>query len=37
LILVEEKPEALLDRFETYVAPQVDKAAWALRLNNTPN
>ena len=37
LILVEEDPEALLDRFETYVAPQVDKAAWALRLNNTPN
>ena len=37
LILVEEDPEALLDRFETYVAPQVDKAAWALGLNNTPN
>jgi uncharacterized protein (TIGR00730 family) len=37
LILVEEDPEALLDSFETYVAPQVDKAAWALRLNNTPN
>jgi len=37
LILVEEDPEALLDSFETYVAPQVDKATWALRLNNTPN
>jgi uncharacterized protein (TIGR00730 family) len=37
LILVEEDPEALLDSFETYVAPQVDKAAWALRLNNSPN
>ena len=37
LILVEEDPEALLDRFESYIAPQVDKAAWALRLNNTPN
>jgi len=37
LILVEKTPEVLLDRFETYVAPRVDKAAWALRLNNTPN
>ena len=37
LILVEENPAALLDRFATYVAPRVDKAAWALSLNGPPN
>ena len=33
LVLVEEDPAALLDRMAAYVAPKVDKAAWALRLN----
>jgi len=33
LILVEETPAALLDRMTAYVAPQVDKATWARRLN----
>ena len=37
LILVEETPAALLDRLATYVAPRVDKAAWALSLNGPPN
>jgi uncharacterized protein (TIGR00730 family) len=30
MVLVEERPEALLRRFETYQAPTVDKAALAL-------
>ena len=33
LILVEENPAPLLDRFAAYAAPRVDKAAWALSLN----
>lgn len=37
LILVEENPAALLDRMTAYVAPQLDKAAWALSLNGPPN
>ncbi len=37
LILVENNPAVLLDRFATYVPPRVDKAAWAKRLNDTPN
>ncbi len=32
LILLEDEPEALLDRLTAYEAPQIDKAAWALRL-----
>jgi uncharacterized protein (TIGR00730 family) len=32
MLLVDESPEALLDRFQAYQPPQVDKAAWALRL-----
>ncbi len=34
LILVDENPEALLEKFENYSAPKVDKAAWALKMNN---
>jgi len=37
LILVENDPVKLLDRFTAYVAPRLDKAAWALSLNNPPN
>lgn len=32
MVMVEEQPEALLDQFERYRAPIVDKAAWALQL-----
>jgi len=31
-LLVEDAPNALLDRFENYHPPQSDKAAWALNL-----
>jgi uncharacterized protein (TIGR00730 family) len=31
MVMVEENPDLLLDRFEHYQAPDVDKAAWALR------
>jgi uncharacterized protein (TIGR00730 family) len=37
LILEESAPAALLDRLATYVAPRLDKAAWAKRLNGPPN
>jgi uncharacterized protein (TIGR00730 family) len=37
LILEEATPAILLDRLATYVAPQLDKAAWAKRLNGPPN
>lgn len=37
LILVENDPAKLLDRFASYVAPRLDKAAWALSLNGPPN
>jgi uncharacterized protein (TIGR00730 family) len=32
MVLVEENPEALLERFAGYRPPQSDKAAWALNL-----
>jgi hypothetical protein len=32
MLLIGESPEALLDRFEKYRPPKVDKAAWALRM-----
>ena len=32
MVLVEEKPETLLERFAGYQPPQSDKAAWALNL-----
>jgi uncharacterized protein (TIGR00730 family) len=34
MILIERDPEALIERFEHYQAPVIDKAAWALRLNH---
>ena len=35
IVLVDEHPEKLLEKFETYQAPIVDKAAWALGLSNS--
>ena len=32
MVMVEEHPEALLEQFDQYRAPIVDKAAWALQL-----
>ncbi len=32
MVLVDDTPERLLDRFETYQAPHVDKGAWAKHL-----
>ena len=34
MILIDEDPEALLTKFETYQPPQVDKAAWVLQMSN---
>jgi len=34
MIIVEEEPEALLDRFESFRRPEVDKAEWILSLTN---
>jgi uncharacterized protein (TIGR00730 family) len=33
MILIERDPEALIERFEHYQAPVIDKAAWALSLD----
>ena len=33
MVLVEDNPEALLDRFETYQPPTGDKAAWILKMS----
>lgn len=33
MIIVEEEPEALLDRFEGFKQPEVDKAEWILSLS----
>jgi len=35
MVMVQDQPEALLDQFDHYRAPVVDKAAWALRLGET--
>jgi uncharacterized protein (TIGR00730 family) len=35
IVLIDEHPEGLLEKFETYQPPKVDKAAWALRLTNS--
>ncbi len=35
MLLVDENPEGLLKKFETYQPQKVDKAAWALSLENT--
>ncbi len=32
MVIIEENPGVLLDRFAVYAAPQVDKAAWILGL-----
>jgi uncharacterized protein (TIGR00730 family) len=37
MLLIDDDPAALLDRFETYQPPTADKAAWALQLNNRQN
>lgn len=34
MLLIDDNPETLLDRFETYQHPTGDKAAWALQMNN---
>ncbi len=34
MILVDEDPEALLDKFAVYRPPQVDKAEWILKMSN---
>lgn len=34
MVIIEENPDTLLDRFAVYQAPQVDKAAWILGLKN---
>jgi uncharacterized protein (TIGR00730 family) len=34
MILVDEDPAALLDRFETYQPPRLDKADWIRRINH---
>ncbi len=34
MIQIDESPEGLLKKFETYQAPQTDKAAWVLSLTN---
>ncbi len=35
VLLVDDDPRSLLEKFETYRPPNIDKAAWALRLNNS--
>lgn len=34
LVITEDTPEKLLERFEHYEAPQSDKATWALRMSD---
>lgn len=36
LVITEDAPEKLLERFEHYEAPQSDKATWALRMSDKP-
>ncbi len=35
MILMDERPEGLLDQFEGYEAPMIDKAKWTLQLANS--
>jgi uncharacterized protein (TIGR00730 family) len=35
MILVDENPAALLDQFDTYQPPRLDKTAWVRRVNGT--
>lgn len=34
MVLIDESPEGLLRKFESYQPPTVDKAEWILRMNN---
>ena len=34
ILLVDDNPQSLLKKFESYHPPSIDKAAWALRMNN---
>lgn len=34
MILIDESPDNLLNKFATYQAPQTNKAAWVLQINN---
>jgi uncharacterized protein (TIGR00730 family) len=33
LVLIDDNPESLLGKFASYYPPNIDKAAWALRMN----
>jgi uncharacterized protein (TIGR00730 family) len=35
MLLVDDNPSALLDKFERYSPPTADKAAWALKLSRS--
>ena len=35
MLLIEKNPGTLLEKFESYQPPKVDKAEWALRMNNS--
>ena len=35
MVLLDEDPNALLDQFERYEPPKIDKAKWILSLNET--
>jgi hypothetical protein len=34
MIQIDESPDGLLKKFETYQAPQSNKAAWVLQMTN---
>lgn len=34
IVMVDDTPRSLLEKFECYRSPDVDKAAWALQMNN---
>ncbi|BBO75622.1 cytokinin riboside 5'-monophosphate phosphoribohydrolase [Desulfosarcina widdelii] len=35
LVLIDDSPESLLEKFASYRPPDIDKAAWALRMKNS--
>jgi len=35
MVLVDDHPQSLLKKFESYCPPSIDKAAWALRMRNS--
>jgi len=37
MIQIDESPDGLLKKFETYQAPQTNKAAWVLQMSNNLN